>query len=125
MAKAAENSLVLSIDKKTYERIKVETAKTEAEQKLEFMMRYIPRLRVAPRGLLEELDIMFVRESFGKGFRILKDGEHNDSVYFVLVGTCKVLQPLNRGLGSVKALLSPEEQSRYKYLALRSFGTVP
>lgn len=108
----------MSIDKVAYERIRADTIKSDAEQKIEFLQRYVPRLRMSPRNILEELDILFVKESYTKGYRVLKEGDFNENVYFVRSGTCRVLRALTGPLSGIKAHLSQEEQGKYKYVSL-------
>ena len=118
MAKSAIDSVVMSIDRDAFDRIRVDTIKSDAEQKIDFLMRYVPRMRMSPRNIVEELDILFVKECYPKGYRVIKDGELNDSVYFIRSGVCQSLHPLAGALGSLKDQLTPDEQAKYKYVKL-------
>ena len=118
MAKSVGESIVIAIDKLSHEKIRAETAKSEAEQKIEFLLRYVPKLRISPRNIIEELEILFVKECYTKGYKIIKEGEYNENVYFVRSGTCNVYHSLSGILSGMKSQLTPEEQGRYKYLSL-------
>lgn len=118
MAKSAGDSIVMCIERVAHEKIRAETVKSEAEQKIEFLIRYVPKLRMSPRNIVEELDILFVKECYSKGYKIIKESEYNENVYFVRSGTCRFLQPLTGVLSGIRSQLATEEQSQYKYLAL-------
>eukprot|EP01022_Parablepharisma_sp_SALTPOND_P012672 TRINITY_DN1635_c0_g1_i1.p3 TRINITY_DN1635_c0_g1~~TRINITY_DN1635_c0_g1_i1.p3 ORF type:complete len:364 (-),score=47.41 TRINITY_DN1635_c0_g1_i1:5498-6589(-) len=77
---------------------------------------------MSPRNIIEELDILFVKECYTKGYRIIKDGEYNENVYFIKSGVCKLLQPIAGPLNPVKAQMTPEEQANHKYIALCDLG---
>jgi len=123
IAKSTGDTIVLSIDRAAFDRIRAETVQNDAEQKIEFLLRYVPRLRMSPRNIIEELDILFIKECYTKGFRILKEGELNEHVYFVRSGTCRLLQPIMvHSLSALKNQFSGEELSKYKYVNLCSLG---
>ena len=119
LTKASGETVVLSIDRVAFDKIKAETVQSDAEQKIEFLLRYVPKLRMSPRNIIEELDILFVKECYTKGYRIAKDGEINESVYFIRSGTCRLLQPVP---GLVKAQMTSEEAAKYKYINLCALG---
>ena len=118
MAKSVGDTLVIAIDKDAHERVRAETVKSEAEQKIEFLLRFVPKLRMSPRNIIEELEILFVKECYTKGYKIIKEGEYNENVYFVRSGTCRLYLPLTGVLTGIKSQLTPEEQSRCKYVFL-------
>ncbi len=122
IAKAAGETTVLAIDRVAYDRIRAETVQSDAEQKIEYLIRYVPKLRMSPRGIIEELDILFVKECYTKGYRIIKDGDFNENVYFIKSGACKLLQPLTGPLTAVKAQLTSDEQAKYKYVQMCTLG---
>ena len=117
-AKCANGGLVIAIDKNQFEKVRSETLRSEPEQKLEFLMLYIPKLRTFGRKVVEKLDFIFVKESYTKGCKIIKEGTQSDNVYFVKSGCCRALIPLSGPLAGVKAKLGAEEQNRYKYAVM-------
>lgn len=117
-------SVVLAIDKAAYERIRAETVKSEAEQKIDFLIRYVPKLRISPRSIIEELDILFVKECYTKGYKIIREGDFNENVYFMKAGTCRSLQSLSGPLTGIKSQLNAEEQSRYKQLIVSTLSNL-
>ena len=115
---------MISIEKIAQERIRAETVKSEAEEKIEFLLRYVPKLRMSPRNIVEELEILFVKECYTKGYKIIKEGDFNENVYFVRSGTCCLYHPLNGILAGIKTQLTSDEQGRLKYLALYNLGKI-
>jgi len=77
---------------------------------------------MSPRDIIQELDILFVKECYTKGYRILKDGDHNENVYFIREGVCRVMQPINNVLNPLREQLTIEEKSKYKYASLCVIG---
>ncbi len=122
LATSCGESMVLSIDKAAYERIRAETVKSEGEQKIDFLIRYVPKLRMSPRNIIEELDILFVKERYTRGYKILREGEFNENVYFVRSGMCRLLLPLTGTLSGFRAQLSPEDQGRYRHIILSTLS---
>lgn len=117
-AKTTSDAIILGIDKEAWEKVKLDTVKSEGEQKIEFLLRYVPKLRMSPRGIIEELEILFVKECYTQGYKVQKEGEFLDSVYFVRSGTCSVSYPITASMANVKAALTPEEQINHKYITL-------
>lgn len=128
VAYAAGETIVLSVDRASYDKIRTETIQSDAEKKINFLIRYVPRLRMSPRNIIEELDLLFVKECYTRGYKILKEGEFNENVYFIRSGICKMMYSLIGPMKKVKEQLSPEEQEKYKYITLcnvsvgQSFG---
>lgn len=118
----AKQALVLVIDRTIYDRIRTETVQCDAEKKIAFLVRYVPRLRMSPRNIIEELDILFIKECFTKGYRILKKGDFDENVYFIKEGQCRVMAPVNNSLNGIKSQLTPEENAKYKYATLSIIG---
>ena len=88
---AAEAVAVIEIDRAAYESAKKHTQPpSPAEAKVEFLVRYVPRLRAVARRLAEELEVFFIKEVYTRGFRVVKQGELDDYVYFVFAGEARV-----------------------------------
>jgi CRP-like cAMP-binding protein len=112
-AKSVGESIVLEIDKAACEKIRANTVVSEAEQKINFLLRYVPKLRMSPRNIIEELEILFVKETYTKGYKIIKEGELNENVYFIQSGNCRTLIPISGHLSAIKAFLLQEAQPKY------------
>lgn len=119
-AKSIGESIVLEIDKAACEKIRANTVVSDAEKKIEFLLRYVPKLRMSPRNIIEELEILFVKETYTKGYKILKEGEFNENVYFIQSGTCRLLVPISGHLSAIKAFLPQESQP--KYVVMHTLG---
>ena len=88
---ATEAASVIEIDRLAYENAKKHRQKpTLAEAKVEFLVRYVPRLRSVARRISEELEVFFIKEVYTRGYRIVRQGELDDYVYFVFAGECRV-----------------------------------
>ncbi len=46
-----------------------------SEQKIDFLMRYVPRLRAVSRNVIEELEVFFIKEVATQGFILQKQDE--------------------------------------------------
>lgn len=86
---------ILMIDAQEYENIRKQRVLSAAETKIEFLTRYIPRLRAVDSKIVEELEIMFQKEKVTKGYRLLEQGKLNDYLYFILSGECRILYNYN------------------------------
>jgi len=113
--------MVLEIDRVASDKIRATTVLSTAEEKIVYLQRYIPKVRMSPRNIIEELEILFVKERYTKGYKILKEGEFNENVYFVYSGQCTVLYPAPN---EVKKFLSLEEKAKYKYCSLNQLSNI-
>ena len=69
----ADAATVIEIDRLAYEEAKRHRQKpTPAEAKVEFLVRYVPRLRAVSRRIAEELEVFFIKEVYTQGYRIVR-----------------------------------------------------
>ena len=64
----SDKAEVLSINTEKYYNILSQTQLSEGDRKVEFLFRYVPKLRKLPRNLLEDFEVYFQREQCTKGF---------------------------------------------------------
>ena len=86
-----EKCWVILIDKGFYEQIVKKTQLSVSEQKIDFLVRYVPRLRAVSRNVIEELEVFFIKEVVTQGYILQKQDEQDDYIYFVYRGTCRIL----------------------------------
>lgn len=122
IARSIGESLVLEVDKASSEQIRACTVISDAEKKVQFLLRYVPKLRMGSRNIIEDFEILFVKEVYTKGYKILKDGDFNDGVYFIFEGSCRLLLPLTGHLSVLKTYLPPEDQHKTKYVTVQSLS---
>jgi hypothetical protein len=60
------------INKQLYEDIVKQTNISTSEKKIEFLFRYLPKIRKIGRKMLEEFEICFIKEEYSKGYQIQK-----------------------------------------------------
>lgn len=87
----AETCWILIINKDQYDQIVKRTQLSVSEQKIDFLMRYVPKLRAVTRTMIEELEILFIKEIVTQGFMIQKQEDQGDYLYFVFKGRCRLL----------------------------------
>jgi hypothetical protein len=56
------------IDRDQWEQILKKTMRSEGEKKIDFLIRYVPKLRLASRAMIEELEVFFIKEYMSLGF---------------------------------------------------------
>lgn len=62
-AKAVSEKVeVILIDKDYYEQIVKKTQLSTSEQKIDFLIRYIPKFRAVSRKIIEEMEVFFIKE---------------------------------------------------------------
>lgn len=74
---------------------------TEAEKKIDFLMRFGPRLRDAGRRTLEEYEVFFQKERASCGYHLVKQGEQNDYIYLLFSGKARMLWLTKECMGEV------------------------
>ena len=68
-ARAASDKVeVILIDKDYYENIVKRTQLSASEQKIDFLIRYVPKFRAVSRKIIEEMEVFFLKESATQGF---------------------------------------------------------
>jgi vacuolar-type H+-ATPase subunit F/Vma7 len=92
---ASDSAWVIIIHKKLYEQIVKKTQLSVSEQKIEFLLRYVPKLRALTRNMIEELEVLFIKEVATQGYLIQRQDEQDDYIYFVYKGRCKLLVSTN------------------------------
>lgn len=66
---------VVFIHKDQYEQIVKKTQLSASEQKIDFLIRYVPKLRAVSRSMIEELEVFFMKQVLTQGFIIQKQDE--------------------------------------------------
>lgn len=90
-AVSANGCWVLVIHKESYEQIVKRTQLSAAEQKIDFLIRYVPKLRSVTRSMIEELEVFFIKEVVTQGYILQRQDEQDDYIYFVYKGKCRLL----------------------------------
>jgi CRP-like cAMP-binding protein len=92
----AETSVViLKIDLQEYETIRKQKVLSAAEAKINYLTRHVPGLRSVDKQIVEEIETMFQKEKYTKGFRINEQGKLNDNIYFIVSGEWRILYYYN------------------------------
>lgn len=74
-ARAAVDSWIITIHKEQYEQIVKKTQLSTSEQKIDFLVRYVPKLRAVSRNMIEDLEIFFCKLVVTQGFVLQKQDE--------------------------------------------------
>lgn len=61
---------LITFNTAAYKEIITKTMQSESEAKIDFLMRFGPKLREAGRRLIEEFEVFFVKEKATKGFQL-------------------------------------------------------
>ena len=56
-----DKCFVVHIDRDSYENIVKKTQLSVSEQKIDFLIRYVPRLRAVGRNVIQELEVFFMK----------------------------------------------------------------
>lgn len=56
-----DKCFVIHIDRDNYENIVKKTQLSVSEQKIDFLLRYVPRLRAVGRNVIQELEVFFMK----------------------------------------------------------------
>lgn len=119
-AKASRNSLILSVPSNSHFKLGSNLSISDAEKKIEFLFRFVPKLRFFPKKDLEELETFFIRERFFMKSKIIKLNEYNENIYFVFSGKCRIIIPLNEKI--VEKATTILNKNGIKYLELETKG---
>lgn len=63
-----ENTEILVFNTTVYKEIISKTLQNQAEKKIDFLLRFGPKLRDAGRNMVQDFEIMFVKYLANKGF---------------------------------------------------------
>ena len=66
---------MIEFSKSSYDKIIKNTELSSSEKKVEFLWRFVPKLRHVPRKMIEQFEVFFIKEEFTKGYQILKQDE--------------------------------------------------
>lgn len=99
------------------------TILSEGEKKIDFLIRYVPKLRNASRTMIEELEVFFIKQVYTLGFLIQKQDEQDDYLYFIFRGRCHILLATGTKDHQQKAIFSEDIQSAKKQLVLGTLKT--
>jgi len=88
-------TIVLKIDLQEYEDIRKKRVLSAAESKINFLTRHIPGLRSVDSKIVQQVEIIFQKEKYTKGYRITEQGKTNDNIYFIASGVCRILYHYN------------------------------
>lgn len=58
-------------------------------------MRFGPKFRDAGRNMLEEFELLWVKQEATKGYHILKYAEQDDHIYMLFSGSARMIVPTN------------------------------
>ena len=83
--------VILKIDLQEYETIRKQRVLSAAEAKLNYLIRHVPGLRSVDKKIVEEIETMFQKEKYTKGYRINEQGKLNDNIYFIVSGEWRIL----------------------------------
>ena len=86
-----DKSWVIVVGKEAYEQVVKKTQLSSSEQKIDFLVRYVPKLRTVARSMVEEFEVFFIKEVVTQGYQIQKQDEQDDYLYFVYKGRCRML----------------------------------
>ncbi len=62
------NTKIIVFDRVQFEEIVTKTELSASELKIEFLNRFVPKLRGFPRNLIEELEVFFIKEVGTQGY---------------------------------------------------------
>ena len=89
-AVAQWNTTIIQIDTDEYEKIRSQRILSAAEEKIEFLWLNIPGLRKVDRSIVHELETLFQKEKWTKGYRIIQQEKPNDFLYFWYSGELRI-----------------------------------
>jgi CRP-like cAMP-binding protein len=90
LALAKNCTQLLKISKIKFDSIIDETNKRKDQNKINFLKKFFPRLRMYSEDVIGTLKPFFIREEHFKGHKILIDSEYDEFVYLVINGTLGV-----------------------------------
>lgn len=67
-----DKCFVIQIDRDNYENIVKKTQLSVSEQKIDFLLRYVPRLRAVGRNVIQELEVFFMKVVYTQGYLVSK-----------------------------------------------------
>eukprot|EP00347_Sterkiella_histriomuscorum_P017137 403350523 len=88
---ASEKVEIISIDRDLYDQIVKKTQLSSSEQKIDFLIRYVPKFRAVSRKMIEEMEVLFNKEVATQGYVFQKQDDQDDYLYFVFRGKMRVL----------------------------------
>jgi hypothetical protein len=91
---SSENAVILELNVLKYLECISKTQMSEGEKKIDFLVRYVPKLRNLPWRLINDFEVFFLKEIVTRGYLILTVNEQSDYLYFIVRGFCKLLYPI-------------------------------
>ncbi len=106
-AVAQTETQVIAFNTEEYRAIIAMKEFTTAEKKVEFLMRFGPKLRDFGRNMVEEYEVMWLKQEATKGYQIQKFGEQGDVIYMLCSGEVRMTVPIgdSENEGKVKQLV--------------------
>lgn len=96
LALAKNCTQLLKISKIKFDSIIDETNKRKDQNKINFLKKFFPRLRMYSEDVIGTLKPFFIREEHFKGHKILIDSEYDEFVYLVINGTLGVAKLIKK-----------------------------
>jgi hypothetical protein len=84
---------LISFQTNSYNQLLQEKQTTVAESKIDFLMRFGPKLRDIGRSMLEEFEVLWLKYEASRGYQFTKFQEQDDNIYLLYSGTARMLVP--------------------------------
>lgn len=92
----SEKLQVIEFDTSKYHDIIQNTEMSTQEKKLDFLTRFVPKVRSLPKKIIEDFEIYFMKEVATQGYFLQTVDDQADYLYFVHRGICKILYPVEK-----------------------------
>lgn len=92
----SEKALLIEFKTAKFNSVVNKTQISEAQKKIDFLIRYVPGFRELPKRMIEDFEVFFLKEQVTQGFQIQKFDENGDYIYFIYRGLCKLLYPTSK-----------------------------
>ncbi len=104
---ALTETQIISFNTENYRQILALKEFTTAEKKVDFLMRFGPKLRDFGRNMVEEYEVMWIKQEATRGYQMLKFNEQNDVIYIFCSGEARMTVPIEdtQQEGKVKQLV--------------------
>ena len=77
-------------------------------------MRFGPKFLDAGRNMLEEFELLWVKQEASKGYHILKYAEQDDHIYMLFSGSARMIVPISDlGRSDIDSLKDYIENKRF------------
>lgn len=125
LAIAKNSTFILKIKKNIFDNIIEETNKRKDRNKLNFLKKYFPKLRIYSDDVLNPLKSFFIREEHYIGNKILNDTEYDEYIYLVINGNLGVAKSIKK-IKNLKETMMDETNDNFnvknRYVVLEKFN---